>query len=416
MKHSLSFVEHASLSTMVLCSVALAAATASAQTQFNSGSTGADGPLTYTTPGEYTFDMTAKPDGVWNLTTINIPAGVKVSFKKNAAKTGVVWLATGDVNIAGEVNLDGADGVQNVLRGNEAPGGPGGFHGGRGARRTDVSGTGSGTSGEGPGGGAPGTTLNFCADGGAQGGVYSTTGPGGLACSPIGGSGGGGSGSVSGVDGANAGGGGGAILIASSTTITIDGSLHANGGTGWCLDLTCSIWAITTVCGGGGSGGGIRLAANRIEGSGSITALGWGGGGGGAGSSDAGRIRIQAFILNLTNPTNPVATEDAPLPFTLCNPGSIHVASVAGQVVPVLPGGDTSNPDVIFTQAGPITVNLATTGIPQGTTLTVRVASDGDAILADSTPTDASGNASATLTVPAGFGTIQAYAEYTVTP
>ncbi len=105
MKHSLSFVGHASLSTMVLCSVALAAATASAQTQFNSGSTGADGPLTYTTPGEYTFDMTAKPDGVWNFTTINIPAGVKVSFKKNAASTGVVWLATGDVNIAGEVNL-----------------------------------------------------------------------------------------------------------------------------------------------------------------------------------------------------------------------------------------------------------------------------------------------------------------------
>jgi hypothetical protein len=31
-------------------------------------------------------------------------------------------------------------------------------------------------------------------------------------------------------------------------------------------------------------------------------------------------------------------------------------------------------------------------------------------------PTEASGNASATLTVPAGFGTIQAYAEYTVTP
>jgi hypothetical protein len=56
-------------------------------------------------------------------------------------------------------------------------------------------------------------------------------------------------------------------------------------------------------------------------------------------------------------------------------------------------------------------VNLATTGIPQGTTLTVRVATDGPAITAQ---TDASG--SATLTVPAGFGTIQAYAEYTVTP
>jgi hypothetical protein len=85
-------------------------------------------------------------------------------------------------------------------------------------------------------------------------------------------------------------------------------------------------------------------------------------------------------------------------------------------VVPVPPGGDTTNPDVIFTEAGDITVNLATTNLPQGTTLTVRVATDGPAITAPSTPTDASGNASATLTVPAGFGTIQVYAEYTVTP
>ena len=73
--------------------------------------------------------MSAKPDGIWNYTTINIPAGVKVSFTKNAANTGVIWLATGDVNIAGEVNLDGADGTLNVARGNEAPGGPGGFRG-----------------------------------------------------------------------------------------------------------------------------------------------------------------------------------------------------------------------------------------------------------------------------------------------
>jgi phage-related tail fiber protein len=86
------------------------------------------------------------------------------------------------------------------------------------------------------------------------------------------------------------------------------------------------------------------------------------------------------------------------------------------QVAPALPSGDTTNPDVIFTQAGQITVNLTTTNIPQGTTLTVRVATDGEALTAQSTPTDASGNVSATLTVPAGFGTIQAYAEYTVTP
>jgi hypothetical protein len=48
--------------------------------------------------------------------------------------------------------------------------------------------------------------------------------------------------------------------------------------------------------------------------------------------------------------------------------------------------------------------------------LTARIATDGQAITAQSTPTNASGNASATLTVPAGYGTILAYAEYTVTP
>jgi hypothetical protein len=51
-----------------------------------------------------------------------------------------------------------------------------------------------------------------------------------------------------------------------------------------------------------------------------------------------------------------------------------------------------------------------------GTTLTARVATDGQAITALSNLVDSGGNASATLTVPAGFGTIQAYAEYTVKP
>jgi hypothetical protein len=59
--------------------------------------------------------------------------------------------------------------------------------------------------------------------------------------------------------------------------------------------------------------------------------------------------------------------------------------------------------------------NRHPTGIPQGTTLTVRIATDGQAIIAQC-ETDASGNCCATLRVPAGFGTIQAYAEYTVTP
>jgi hypothetical protein len=409
MKHSLSFLRPASRSAMVLCGVALAAATASGQTVFSSGSTGADGPLAFTAPFpddppvEYFIDTSAKPDGIWNYTTIDIPARVKVSFTKNAANTGVIWLATGDVNIAGEINLDGANGTTNVARGNEAPGGPGGFRGGRGGRRSDVSGSSAGTPGEGPGGGAAGEEQS-----GGGGGQYGTAGSGGLSQPLLGGSGGGGSGSVSGIDGANGGGGGGATLVASSTTIRVSGSIHSRGGAaGPSVCYDCGM--VCCLSGGGGSGGAIRLVANRIEGSGSIAAVG----GSGAGP---GRIKTEAFDFQLfTNLTNPIATEDRPVPLSFTNPGSIRITSIAGQVVPVPPGGNTASPDVIFSEPGQITVNLATTNIPQNTKLTVRVATDGQVIKQD-TRTDASGNASATLTVPAGFGTIQAYAEYPVTP
>jgi hypothetical protein len=157
--------------------------------------------------------------------------------------------------------------------------------------------------------------------------------------------------------------------------------------------------------------------ANQIEGNGSIAAVGGGstyGTGYGTGGGP-GRIKTEAFVFGLTNLTNPIATEDRPVPLTLTNPGSIRITSIAGQVV-LSPGGNTASPDVIFSQAGPITVNLATTNIPQGTRLTVRVATDGQVISVLSNLVNSAGNASATLTVPAGFGTIQAYAEYTVTP
>lgn len=67
-------------------------------------------------------------------------------------------------------------------------------------------------------------------------------------------------------------------------------------------------------------------------------------------------------------------------------------------MIPVPPGGNTASPDVIFSQAGTITVNLATTNIPQGERLTVRVATDGQVISVLSNLVDSAGNASATLT------------------
>ena len=76
----------------------------------------------------------------------------------------------------------------------------------------------------------------------------------------------------------------------------------------------------------------------------------------------------------------------------------------------------TAGRNVTFTAAGNITVNLATTNIPPGTPLTVRITAAGQVITAQSTPTDAAGNATATVTVPGGAGTIQGFATYVPAP
>jgi hypothetical protein len=352
------------------------------------------------------IDMSSRPDGIWHYTTIDIRAGTKISFKRNAANTPVVWLATGLVHIAGEINLDGALSAAAVDPGNEAPGGPGGGAGGLGGRRFDVSGSYAGTAGEGPGGGLPGTVQSE--EGG--GGGYGTPGAGALGGPAygnrlvrplLGGSGGGGGASSDTLDGVNGGGGGGALLIASSDTIRVSGSIHANGG-----DVTfCN-----PSCGGGGSGGAIRLVANRIEGTGSLAATGGFSGGG------EGRIRLEAFFVPSSLNVNSFHTSAPPLTTGLAAAGLIRITNVAGQVVPNPPSGNTSTPDVIFTTAGDITVDLATTNIPPGTPLTVRVTAAGQVITVQSTPTDAAGNAAATVTVPAGVGTIQAFATYVPAP
>jgi hypothetical protein len=362
------------------------------------------------------IDMSARPDGIWNYTTIDIPAGTKVSFKSNPTNTPVVWLATGPVRIAGEINLDGAL-SSSVDPSTEAPGGPGGGAGGLGGRRFDVSGSFAGTPGEGPGGGLPGTLQ--AQDGG--GGGYGTPGAGSLGGPAygnrlvrplLGGSGGGGGASSNTSNGGNGGGGGGAILIASSDTIQISGSIHANGGAFGANN--CFVAA----CGGGGSGGAIRLVASRIEGSGALSATG-GFSAGGAGSGGAvGRIRLEAFFVPSSLSVNPIPTTAPPLPNSLglATAGLIRITSVAGQVVPNPPNGNLSTPDVIFTAAGNITISLATTNIPSGTPLTLRITAAGQVITAQSTPTDAAGNAIATVTVPGGVGTIQAFATYVPTP
>jgi hypothetical protein len=191
----------------VALSVLWAAATAApvlAQT-FSSGSTGADGALNPTT----NTILTLPANGVFNFTTVTVPVGVIVRFTRNAANTPVTLLATGNVTIAGILDLSATSGggavVGTFLGSNAGIGGPGGFDGGDGANGVAAT---LGGTGLGPGGGGPGTGAGFA----TTGGVVSATGTPGAAYGNaqllplIGGSGGGGGGA--GLGSTSAGGGG----------------------------------------------------------------------------------------------------------------------------------------------------------------------------------------------------------------
>src|SRR3989338_7792461 len=114
---------------------------------FNSGSTGADGAFNPTADTE----LQLPADGVFNFTTVNIPAGVTVTFKKNASNTPVYILATGDVAIAGAIKVDGGS-TSSSIGNNPGSGGPGGFDGGWGG----VAGLSDGAGGKGLGSGGGG--------------------------------------------------------------------------------------------------------------------------------------------------------------------------------------------------------------------------------------------------------------------
>ena len=141
--------------TVVLTAITVGGGHAIAQT-FSSGSTGADGAFNPTT----NTTLALPPNGVFNFTTINIPAGVTVTFTRNVTNTPVTLLASANATIAGTINLNGGAGG-NAATGtgvgpNDGSGGPGGFDGGDGA--DGVAST-TGGAGLGPGGGAGGVTY-----------------------------------------------------------------------------------------------------------------------------------------------------------------------------------------------------------------------------------------------------------------
>ena len=88
-----------------------------AQNTFNSGSTGADGAFAPTANQE----VQIPESGVFNFTTVNIPGGVKITFKRNSKNTPVTILASGNVSILGTIDVSGGNGRQSVFDGGRVP-------------------------------------------------------------------------------------------------------------------------------------------------------------------------------------------------------------------------------------------------------------------------------------------------------
>lgn len=402
------------LALTVVFAFVLLAGTADVWAQaFNSGSTGALGAFS---PATNTV-VNLPADGILNYTTVTIPAGVTVTFQRNALNTPESMLATGNVTIGGVINVNG----QNAITASGAGagpipgglGGPGAFDGGQSGSLSAGTGQ-NGTGGRGSGGGQAGMFTPTSTTGDAIYGPDTMIG-----LIPLfGGSGGGGGGRIIGgtIDGGSGAGGGGAIVIASTTQIVISagGQILANGGQ--------SIGTCTYQHGGGGSGGAIRLVAPSISNQGSIQALG--STTGCPAPAGAGRIRVEAFSFPIFNSTNP-------LPSLVTSPGPVTAAStpaltsvptlqfstINGIAVPASPTGAYATPDIFFPPGttSPVTVTLTATNTPPGTIFRVQTIPQGALMVAPtdtapSTGTCTSSTASATVAVPAGqVAAIKAY-------
>jgi hypothetical protein len=324
--------------------------TALAQCTFSSGSTGADGAFTPTNSMPATgwsisnnvVTVTNKPDGIFHFTSIYIETNWIVKFTKNALNTPVFLLAQSNVTIRGTIAFQGADGTS--TSGGE--GAPGGFDAGTAEATIGTHGFGPGGGGYGVGGNAGHLNAALCCWGsgyraGAAYGVID-------ALPMIGGSGGGGKG------GAGGGGGGGAILIASSGTITCQGTITASGGSAGA---------------GKGSGGSIRLVANTIEGEGLISAVG------GDGNTGLGIIRLEACINRRLSLSSPPGTFGPPGVAFLNPSPTIRVTSIAAQNPPWPPAGSLTVPDVYLPSnfTNPATISVAASNINLGTAFQVIV-------------------------------------------
>ena len=382
---------------------------------YTSGSTGANDPFPTCTPTPCTVIIPLPASGVLNYTTVTIPLNVTVKFTPNAANTPVTMLATSDVTIAGTISVDGADGVvasASPLIKPGGAGGPGGFAGGQSGGSNSL-----GSPGLGPGGGIP-FAGTFSPEIEGNYGAPSTF----VALIPLfGGSGGAGRAGVTGIpglpafSGSSGAGGGGAIVIASSTQITVTGLISANGGTR--PDEFPSV-------AGNGSGGAIRLVAPFISNTGTIRAKE------GIFGSDTnqGHIRLEAQTFgslgtlqgfsSTSNTLGPITAASTP---ALMNMPTLTFSAVGGVAAPGTVAGSYVTADVSLPQGttNSIPVTLRATNIPVGTIFTVVVAPQANFAntfnSAQSIGTFSSSMATASVDLPAGqVSLLKAFGSFTV--
>lgn len=310
---------------------------------------------------------------IFKYSSVNIAAGRTVSFKNHPSRAAVVWLIRDDISIAGSLGLSGS-GVGGTISFQEP--GPGGFRGGPNQWFS---------AGLGIGGGIGSYYGNSAA------GQFSTV-YGNPSCIPlIGGSGAGGQWSQNGA------GGGGAILIAAGGTITVTGGISANSL-------------------GSGSSGAIRLVADSITGTGSISA------------SVGGRIRIEANTVTGTFFSNPQTSPVFPsVPVTLWPSEDnrfpvVKIVSIDGASAPLYATGAPMDvqADVDTTKAANAasTVILRTQRFSISGTVKLRAASKYSSTPILISATFQSGDVnealwSATVTLPEGYTCLQAIATYT---
>lgn len=398
------------LSCLTLFILALGMAPAPMLAQFASGSTGANGAfppipipggrdrmildlrtgeVTFL-PGEVIAMLPNVPaegfvDGVLHFTTVDIPEGVTLTFRPNAANTPVTMLAQGDVTIAGTIDVSGEDGSG---LGPGGRGGPGGFKGGNGEQVFDSPGGGAGLGPGGGGGEGPPDHIDFAGPRDGGGGGFGTRGEAGFGnydnagniygnptlLPLIGGSGGGG-GSAAADDGSprggGGGGGGGALLIAASTIhIASTGVIRADGGARG-VSPCCNAFD-----GGEGSGGAIRLMADTITGSGTLSAGAPDHCCGGAGGR--GRIRLEALLDEFTGSIIGVMVRAGLGPLFLPDTQTLRIVSVGGVAVPDTPQGSRGGVDIVIGRPGSYDMVLAASRVPVGTTIAVTAKPEQD--------------------------------------